>query len=155
MNIFQGDLLPTGRNRKKKKKKKKRRLFKDFCKQCAVLVHLRVCSQCITLLYRNAVGQVREKVPPTRQTVRNEDEASLKWSRRLLGTLMQFTKLLLTHNFPGRSIPGDACPQSHPGKALTGAGSFQRRWCWSVVVPTLDHMIASGSIWSRGCTTAE
>ena len=74
--------------------------------------------------------------------VRNEDEASLKWSRRLLGTLMQFTKLLLTHSFPGRSIPGDACPQSHLGKGTDrGPGSFQRRWCWSLVVPTLDHMV--------------
>lgn len=37
---------------------------------------------------------------------------------------MQFTKLLLTHNFPGRSIPGDACPQSHPGKGTDGTRVF-------------------------------
>ena len=30
--------------------------------------------------------------------------------------MMQLTKLLLTHNFPDRSITRDACPQSHLGK---------------------------------------
>ena len=71
-DLLLGELKFLLGNRKEQKKKKKRErerwLFKDFCKPCAFLVHLRVCSQCTTLLYRNAVGQIREKVPPTRQT---------------------------------------------------------------------------------------
>lgn len=40
------------------------------------------------------------------KTPRPEDGTTLKWSRRLLGTLTQFTRLPFTHNSPGRRNAG-------------------------------------------------
>lgn len=93
------------------------------------------------------------------KTPRPEDGTTLKWSRRLLGTLTpiysQLSHLqdshLLTTLLAGEMQ--DACcdyqlqhsfrcmSMESSGKTCWGQGSVQRRQCQSLAVPTRDHLV--------------